>query len=97
MMQPLGAVAGGLVAFAALVLTGACSVTAQARPEAEDEKAAKAGDSGGDCATQNDSPAAACSAEAACKVESEVPKRAGARLRSVRPMGKLTRDEVRSD
>lgn len=96
MMQPLGAVAGGLVAFAALVLTGACSVTAQARPEAEDEKAAKAGDSGGDCATQNDSPAA-CSAEAACKVESEVPKRAGARLRSVRPMGKLTRDEVRSD
>ena len=96
MMQPLGAVAGGLVAFAALSLTGACSVT-QARPEAEDENTAIAGDSGGDCATQNDSPAAACSAEAASKVESEVPKRAGARLRSVRPMGKLTRDEVRSD
>ncbi len=85
------AVTAGLLAIAALVLSSACSVQAAQGAPTDTERASTTGESrDGDAhhgGTGHLEPAGAvCRADAS-------PKR-GARLRSVRPMGKLTRDAV---
>eukprot|EP01043_Picozoa_sp_COSAG02_P114664 COSAG02_NODE_50981_length_317_cov_0.706422_1_plen_105_part_11 len=87
----LAAVTLAAAAACTLVLSSACSVQAVQGPTDTDERASTTGDSRDDDAHHSGTKRLEPDG-AVCRVDTS-PKR-GARLRSMRPMGKLTRDAV---
>jgi hypothetical protein len=100
-MQAVDMVAGaGLLAIGALVLSSACSVAGQGSAPAETRESTTGGSRYEDghqhgCTTKHLAlePAFASAVAATADDDATTNKR-GARLRSVRPMGRLTRDAV---